>query len=396
LIAALWLSLAPPEPAPVSEPQSFDEVVDIPPPTAPPIAEPAPVPEPAPPPESEPMPRQPPPDDLRQPPPPPDDLQFRDAVPLKVASDRRRQRRPPREPRDPRQARAPREPRVPNERWRVQGKPWGKTDEWRAWGAPLLSAFLPGMGQLANGHTLKGVGLLYGTIALLGGSIALYVDRSDGTRPLGAEYARLTTYGVLSTALPMMWLAGIADAHRFGKDEDGGSIDPKLDHKLRLSMSRTMAVGFRADPDRPGFYDEWTAALIGQVAPRWSVGLSDLTLKPDGLRVGVVQFGVRADYRVFDRRRVWIDVGLGTAMQVKIRKGRDPLDPELPMLPTQTKFGAIPYGQVDFRWFVLDRMSFDLTPRLSVPMTTRYYSADRALPRFSPILELGASASLYF
>lgn len=277
----------------------------------------------------------------------------------------------------------------------MDSRPWGKNDEWRAWGAPLLSTFLPGMGQLANGHVLKGVSLLYGTIGALTGAVLLYRAGHDGTRPAGAEYARLTSYGVFSTLVPMMWLFAVADARRFGKDPNG-EVTPKLDHQLRLSVARTMTLGFRADPDRPGFYDEWTFALMGQVARRWSVGVSDLTLKPDHARIGVVQFGVRADYRVFDRRRVWIDVALGTAMQIKIRQGRDPLDPDVPRLPTQTKFGAIPYGQVDFRWFVLDRISLDLTPRLSVPVTTRYYSADRALPRFAPTLEIGASVSAYF
>jgi hypothetical protein len=370
LIAALWISLAPPEPA------RFDEVIDIAAPSAP-TSEPAPIPDLEPEPTPEPSPRPVPRDETPE---------VADAPTLQIATDRRRRQQPPRELREPRQAREPR---------RVESRPWGKTDEWRAWGAPLLSTFLPGFGQLANGHVMKGVGLLYGTVAALAGAVALYQSDHDGTRPVGAEYARLTSFGVFSTAVPMLWLFAIADAHRFGKDPNA-EVEPELEHKLRVSVARTMTVGFRADPDRPGFYDEWTFALIGQVAKRWSVGLSDATLKPDGWRIGVVQFGVRADYRVFDRRRVWIDVALGTAMQVAIRRGRDPLDPDLAQLPTQTKFGAIPYAQVDLRWFVLDRISLDLTPRLSVPLTTRYYSANRSLPRFAPTLELGASASVYF
>jgi hypothetical protein len=386
LITALWLMLAPPgsEPVPAEpppEPAQFDEVVDIASPGAPPSPEPAPIPE---------APRPPPPDDYHPPPPPPPpDPQFGNSSELKIASDRRR-RRPPREARQKRERRERRE-------WkRVQTKAWGKEDEWRKWGAPLLGAFFPGMGQLANGHVLAGVGVLYGSLAGLAGSIVLYADRSDGTRPVGAEYARLTGFGILSTTTALLWLWSITDAARYGKDPYDDEIEPKLDHRLRVSLSRSMSVGFRADPDRPGFYEEWAVAMMGQVKPRWSVGISDMTLKPDNGRLGVVQFGARADYRMFDRKRIWIDVGFGMAMQVKLRQGRDPLDPNLPRVPSQTEFGAIPYGQFDFRWFVLDRVSLDLVPRMSVPLTTRYYSADRALPRFAPILELGASASIYF
>jgi hypothetical protein len=48
------------------------------------------------------------------------------------------------------------------------------------------------------------------------------------------------------------------------------------------------------------------------------------------------------------------------------------------------------------RVFVLDRLSIDFMPRLAVPLTTRYYSVQRALPRFAPELEMGAGISTYF
>lgn len=354
LIAALWLSLAPPvegpaapEPALETEAATFDEVVDIAPPS-----------EPAPTPEQEPA-----SGSSIQPAP-----QAPVAVPHPEA--------PPRAMR----------------RQLGKAEPW--RGNWRGWGAPLLSAFVPGLGQIANGDVLKGVGLIYGTVASLVGAIALYRSPNDGTRPLGSEYARLAGYGLLSTMVPMLWRFAVIDAYRVANGKD--LAQPKLDHQLRLSLSRTMVVGFRADPDRPGFYDEWSGSMMGQVARRWSVGVSDLALKPEDWRISVVQFGGRIDYRVFDRRRLWIDVALGTALQVKIRRPEDPLDPDALPGRVRTKFGAVPYAQVDLRWFMLDRISFDVTPRLSVPVTTRYFSAGRALPRFAPTLELGASASLYF
>jgi hypothetical protein len=277
---------------------------------------------------------------------------------------------------------------------RFRGKPWGGS--WRHWGAPLLSGLgVPGLGQLANGHVGKGVGLIYGTIGLVAGTVLLYRADHDGSRPLGTEYMRLGAYGVVSTALPVMWIYAIADAWRWANDKR--EITPKLEHRLRITAARSFGLGFRADPQRPGFYDEWTVSLIGQVAPRWSFGVSDISIKLDAqANIGVVQFGLRAGYRVYAQRRVWIDVSLGTAMQVHVHRPAPPLDPDAPTPSTSRNFGAIPYGQLDLRYFVLDRLSLDLTPRMSVPLTTRWFSADRALPRYAPSLELGASATVYF
>lgn len=396
LITSLWLALAPPpSDADVVEPRDVVEVVEIAPEPATP--EPAP-PEPAPP---EPAPSEPtlpvepgqeqprnvPRDELESPPPPPPPPPIRPELgqdqTVQIATKRaRRSKRTPREPvaRD-------------RPRPRPQARPWG--GQWRKWGAPLLSGMLPGLGQLANGQPPKGTLLIYGTIALLGGSVALYLSENDGSRPVGAEYVRLGSYGVLSTAVPMLWIYAIADAWRVAHDRDR-QVEPAKDHRLRVSVARTATVGFRADTRRPGFYDEWTGALIGQVADRWSFGASDLTLKPEGWRIGVVQFGLRAGYRAYEGRRLWIELALGTAMQVRLARGQAPLDPELPKPGTTRHFGAIPYGQLDLRWFVIDRLSLDFSPRLSVPVTTRWYSSDRALPRFAPTLELGASASVYF
>jgi hypothetical protein len=260
----------------------------------------------------------------------------------------------------------------------------------------LLSGLaFPGLGQLANGQPLKGAGLIYGTLGLVAGTVLLYRADHDGSRPVGAEYVRLGAYGVVSTALPLLWIYAIADAWRWAHDK--GEITPKLEHRLRITAARSFALGFRADPRRPGFYDEWTVSLLGQVAPRWSVGVSDLSIKPDGqARVGAVQFGLRAGYRVHAQRRLWIELSLGVAMQVHVHRPAPPLDPDAPQPATSRGFGAIPHGQIDLRYFVLDRLSLDLTPRMSVPLSTRWYSAERALPRYAPALELGASATVYF
>jgi len=371
LIAALWLSLAPPvEPVPGP---TFDEVVEL--------------------------------------EPPPETEGFEPAE-LDLVE--------PSEPMAPAEPVAPREP-VPNDDTDLlapsfsrsteprgstlvspsrasvrprpgQSPPW--PGKWRRWGAPLLSTFVPGLGQIANGQVLQGAGVFFGSAGGLVGALVLYRARNDGSRPLGREYARLTGYGLLSTGVPLLWIFAIVDAYEVANEVE--EVRPELEHRLRLSVARTMTVGFRADPDRPGFYDEWTGAMLGQVARRWSVGASDLGLKFDRARLDVVQFGARVDYRVFDRRRLWIDLALGSAVQVKTRRSHAALDPEAPAIVTKTKLGAVPYVQIDLRWFLIDRLSLDLIPRLSVPVTTRYFSADRALPRFAPTLELGASASAYF
>ncbi len=271
--------------------------------------------------------------------------------------------------------------------------------QWRAWASPLGSTFVPGLGQFLNGQGGKGTGLLFGTLGSVVGAAALYnlgnYPGAEGPRPIGAEYARLIGFGVLSTSAVLLWIYGIADAHRLGAKK---KVEPLLGHRLRLSATRMMTVGFRADVRRPGFFDDWSVAIMGQATRRLTVGVSDLSVKPGGV-VGpqVWQFGARLDYRVFDRKRVWIDLAVGSIFQVAVGQQRsaelstDPISPK-----SQIKFGAIPYGQLDVRVFVLDRLSIDLVPRLAVPLTTRYYSVQRALPRFAPELELGAGVSTYF
>ncbi|KIG14790.1 hypothetical protein DB30_06376 [Enhygromyxa salina] len=265
---------------------------------------------------------------------------------------------------------------------------------WRAWASPLASTLVPGVGQVLNGQGYKGTGLLFGTVGTTIAAAALFRLGNDGTRPLPAEYARLIGYGVFSSAAPLLWIYAITDAYRVATNKE---VEPKLDHQLRLSVTRMMTVGFRADTRRPGFYDDWSVSLMGQATRRLSVGVSDLSVKPGGSTGPQVwQLGARLDYRVFDRKRLWIDLAAGSILQVAANGGRAPLDPDAARPRRTTKFGAVPYAQLDLRYFVLDRVSLDLTPRVAIPLTTRYYSANRALPRYAAELELGVSLSTYF
>lgn len=265
----------------------------------------------------------------------------------------------------------------------------------KRWAAPLASTLIPGAGQFVNGQGGKGTGLLFGTVGSLAGAILLYNTPTDGTRPVGLEYLRLGGFGLLSSTAAILWIYAIADAYEVATD---ATVEPVLDHKLRVGVSHGMSVGFRADVNRPAFYDEWTISFMGQATRRLSVGVSDL-----GVKFGTVgdprvwQFGARLDYRVFDERRLWIDLGLGVAMQVVSSDPVAPLDPnEAVAAGPDRRFGATPYGVLDLRYFVLDRLSLDFSPRLSVPATTRYYSANRAVPALAPMLEMGVGSSLYF
>lgn len=286
----------------------------------------------------------------------------------------------------------------------VEGPPDpGPRHKWRAWASPLGSTFVPGLGQFLNGQGGKGTALLFGTLGSVVGAAALYNlgnypgvgPGPDGTRPLGSEYARLIGFGVLSTSAALLWIYSIADAHRVGANKQ---VTPQLDHRLRLSATRMMTVGFRADAARPGFFDDWSVTIMGQATRRLSVGASDLSVKPGGVDGPQVwQLGARIDYRVFDRERVWIDLAVGSIFQAAIgHTGPAPLDDNVTTTRSRAKFGVVPYGQLDVRVFVLDRLSIDIVPRLAVPLTTRYYSVQRALPRFAPELELGAGISTYF
>lgn len=273
---------------------------------------------------------------------------------------------------------------------------------WRAWASPLGSALVPGLGQFMNGQGGKGTALLFGTLGSMVGAGALYnLGNYPGAGPVGgeprsvgSEYARLIGFGVLSTSAVLLWIYGIADAHRVGANK---TVTPALDHRVRISATRMMTVGFRPDVQRPGFFDDWSVAIMGQATRRLTVGASDLSVKPGGVDGPQVwQLGARVDYRVFDRKRVWLDLALGSIFQVAVGQRPASLDSSTGAPSTVSKFGAVPYGQLDVRVFVLDRLSIDLVPRLAVPLTTRYYSVQRALPRFAPELEFGAGISTYF
>jgi hypothetical protein len=109
---------------------------------------------------------------------------------------------------------------------------------------------------------------------------------------------------------------------------------------------------------------------------------------------------VRLHYRFYDRGRVWLGAAAGVILQGSFGRS-DPalIAPESPKATSEGSFAAIPYGQLDARFFILNRWSLNLTPRISAPLAgPRFYNGpdDRAVARNSVTLELGTGVGVYF
>ncbi|MGB1016999.1 MAG: hypothetical protein ACPG4T_22875, partial [Nannocystaceae bacterium] len=110
------------------------------------------------------------------------------------------------------------------------------------------------------------------------------------------------------------------------------------------------------------------------------------------------QAGPRVHYRVFDRSRLWIGLGAGVILQGSIADASDPdaIVYDAPPPGREASFAAIPYGQADFRYFILDRWSLNLVPRVSAPIGTRFFRGDRAVPSHAVTFEFGTGIGVYF
>lgn len=280
-------------------------------------------------------------------------------------------------------------------------RPVHKRPHWKRWATPLFSALTPGVGQMVNRQVGKGVGILLGTVGLGVGTLALMAARnpSEGATPgdegasNGAEVARLGAISGFTGALAMLYAGQIMDARAVAVGEP---IESRTDHKINIDLVRMSTVGFR--PDQPAYtlFRDWSVTVMGQVAKRFSVGLSDISIKSSATRDrATIQGGLRLSYRFFDHRRVWLAAALGNFFQGTWADPR-PASHDSGATESEGAFGAVPYVQVETRFFLLDRWSLNLIPRLSVPLTTRYFSGDRAIPRYSTTFELGTGVGVYF
>lgn len=275
---------------------------------------------------------------------------------------------------------------------------------WKRPVAPIMSAITPGTGQFINGELGKGFGMLLGTAALLAGSVVLYTapDPLEGagvggnSQSFGTAAVTAAGFGVLTGGLQLLYASQIMDAYAVAADKPVPT--PRKRHRLALEVGRSATVGFRVGDPAAAFYPDWSVALLVQIVPRFSFGLSDLSMK-FGSDVGRVtmQAGARMQYRFYDRGRVWMSAALGSILQGSVgRGGPDSLVLGAPPPPTETSFAAVPYGQLDLRYFIVDRWSLNLVPRVSVPLGTRFYGGDRAIPKHAVTFELGTGVGVYF
>ncbi|MEX1361764.1 MAG: hypothetical protein AB1Z98_01460 [Nannocystaceae bacterium] len=275
---------------------------------------------------------------------------------------------------------------------------------WTRWGAPLLSAIVPGAGQAVNGQPGRGLAVFTGTAGLVLGTVAVFGARDpaegatagDPGRSDAQEVVRLAGLAGLGAAAGLLYIGQILDAHARAV---GRAVTPLRQHTLAFEVSRYSTVGFSAGEPAYDLYPDWSLAIMGQVVPRVTVGLSDASIQVDRHRDTLtVQAGVRGAYRFFDRRRIWLAAGGGWLFQGTRADGVTPLldDPQAPAPEVERAFTAVPYLHFDARLFLLDRWSLGLVPRVSLPRLPRRFGGGRALPRYTTTFELGAVMGVYF
>jgi len=271
---------------------------------------------------------------------------------------------------------------------------------WTRWGAPLLATFIPGLGHAVAGRPGAGAGLFVGAGGLLFASIALGQAKSrregaafgDRGRSATRESLRQLAFVGATDTLALLWIGQIADAW---VTATGKRVRGKIDHVVSLGFTRATAVGIRPGEPAIARYDDWTVQLLGRVSKRVMVGLSDLGLHLGPRGQVTVQGGARVAVRAVDTPRFWLVPAFGMILQGTSARGTTPLGGTA--APRERgQFAFVPYVQLEGRIFVLDRLSLDVAPRLSVPLGTRFYGQGNAIPRYAPTFELAAGPTVYF
>lgn len=272
---------------------------------------------------------------------------------------------------------------------------------WRPIVAPVLSALVPGVGQMVNREAGKGAGFLLGALTLGVGSLALWRAGQglDGAMPgthgrtYNTEVVSAAGFGLLTGGLHLLYLAQIMDAYAGATGKRAPR--PFTGHRVSLEMTRMATVGLRAGDPAAQFYADWNIGVLGQVARRFSVGLADVSLK-FGPGRAVLQGGPKLQYRFVERGRLWLSGAAGAIVQGAFASG-PPRVPEGEAAPRTAVAAIIPYGQLDLRLFILDRWSIDIVPRISAPLlSARYYRGEGAIPRRAATLEIGTGVGVYF
>ncbi len=278
---------------------------------------------------------------------------------------------------------------------------------WKRVGAPLMSAAVPGLGQMVNRQPVKGMGVLISALAL-GVGAAVLMGAGNGTdvsskglasNSFGTEAIGAVGYGLLSGGLQMLYAAQIMDAYATAAGVRGPR--PRTKHRVSLDLTRMATIGLRPGDPAAGFFPDWSVSVLGQVARRFSVGAGDLSIKQSGgFARTSVQGGLRLAYRFLERDRVWFGAAAGVILQGSFsRPAPNRIPEDAPTPGSEGTFAAVPYAQLDLRFFLLDRWSLNLIPRVSAPLAgARFFNGpgDRVVPKNAATLELGTGVGVYF
>ncbi|MBK6916791.1 MAG: hypothetical protein IPH07_05275 [Deltaproteobacteria bacterium] len=272
----------------------------------------------------------------------------------------------------------------------------------RAIAAPLSAIVIPGVGHAVARRPAPAFGIFAGAAVLGFAAFALHraaPDREgaalgDASHAATREALRQGAFTLATDTLALLWIGQIADAWVAAT---GHRVRARRDHVVAVSLQRATTVGLRPGAPTVGRYDELSLGVVGQVIPKLWFGLSDLSLHfGRGDRRVSVQAGLRVAGRVLERRRFWLVVAAGAILQgTSARSSRRAIADDA-TTPVRGMVGSTVWAQLESRIFVLDRLSFTIAPRLSLPLATRMYGADAALPRFAPALELVVAPEVYF
>jgi hypothetical protein len=261
----------------------------------------------------------------------------------------------------------------------------------------LASVIFPGAGAILNDQAPKGAGIFVGSALLAGMSIWTATPSKDPTRQdFANEAARLSGHGLLTGGLTLLYAGQIMNAYQVAL---GRPVESARTQRVNVQLGRMLTVGVRPGRDEVGYYRNWSMAILGQPVRRMELGVSDL-----GVVVGsrtdrvAAQAGLRAGYRAVERRAVWLTLSAGALGQlVFARPERDALRTDgSGAAPDQFAVGSAAFGQIQLSAFLADHWSLDVTPRFSLPLSTRYFGNGLAIARFSPTFELGTGIGAHF
>lgn len=244
------------------------------------------------------------------------------------------------------------------------------------------------------------VGMTLGAARLwLSGDPTEGATRGDEGASQAQEAVRLGGFIALSGAAALMYVGQILDAYGGAVGKVGDGVVPHKNHVVAFELQRSATVGLAPSQPQYGQLPDYSLAVMGQVAPRVTVGASDLSIKREPDRGGVlVQGGLRSMYRFYARRRLWLSAGGGLVVQgTSARRQVAAVDPaDIANAPDEGHFGAFGYAAFDTRIFVLDRWALFVVPRVSLPFTARRFGRDRTVPALATTFELALGGAVHF